>query len=163
MMRVLQTSLVLLALVGFLFQGIWAGAPAGQSLCIGCEREDNDWRWDICEPCIPGVRDCCDDVQRSDECSDCPLGSSAQTPSSCNCIDIPLIGGMPTLLSAPVRADSFFPAVVQDTFPNTPAVCAQWAYDLHSPAYWARAGPMWRDGAPPRLLAPIARWTVLTI
>jgi len=159
--RFFHFLLVLLASVGFLFQSMWAGMPSGHGLCLGCER-DGGWGWTISEPCEPAVRDCCEEDHEAAE------SRSASVPPShgsndCGCVDVPMSGSVATAVVGPVRADRS----AAECFKGAPA--KQWmpAGDALSlarhPARWARAGPMWMAGTPPRLLAPMARMTVLTV
>jgi len=159
--RFFHFLLVLLASLGFLFQSIWAGVPNGHGLCLGCER-DGGWGWTISEPCVPGVRDCCEEDHEADE-SRLASGPIAHSSDECGCVDVPLNGSIAAAVAGPVRAD----LSVAECFKGAPT--EQWmpagdALGLaHYPTCWARAGPMWMDGTPPRLLTPMARMTVLTV
>lgn len=159
--RLVYPALVWLAFACFVLQSACAGLPFGHGLCIGCDR-DGSAGWTISEPCVPGVRDCCDDEHHGDEHSDGSSGPSMHDPASCGCIDVPLMGGMTVVVSAPVRVDlsasATFGQAVPAPFPTYQ--CSVGTLDL---TYWSRAGPMWRNGSPPRLLTPLARWTVLIV
>lgn len=160
--RLVYPVLVWLAFAGFVLQSACAGLPFGHGLCIGCDR-DGSAGWTISEPCVPGVRDCCDDEHRKDGATDGSSGQAVHEPASCGCIDVPLMGGMTVVASAPVRVDlsvgpTFDQALLIPAFPTD-----QYRLGIQDLTCWARAGPMWWDGSPPRLLTPLARWTVLTV
>jgi hypothetical protein len=153
--------LVLLAGVGFLFQSMWAGVPSGHGLCLGCDN-NGGWGWTISKPCVPGVRDCCDEDHDADEIQRAS-GPAAHGSNECGCVDVPLNGSVATAVSGPARAD----LSIAECFKNASTV--QWVpagdglNETHYPPCWARAGPMWITGTPPRMLTPMARMTVLTV
>lgn len=161
MLRLLQTSLVLLAVAGFLFQSVWAGVPDGHRLCIGCER-DGEWGWTISEPCVPGVPECCEQEHDLDpvEVGPAPMTHGA---NECGCIDVPLGGVRAIAVSGSIRSDLSVSECFNGTLPAPGVLTADGVFASHYPTCWISAAPLWWAGTPPRLLTPLFRWTVLGV
>ncbi|MEK6701760.1 MAG: hypothetical protein AABZ53_05825 [Planctomycetota bacterium] len=160
--RLVHPLLVWLAFAGFVLQSACVGVPFGHGLCIGCDREGSAG-WTISEPCVPGVRDCCADEHHEGESAECLSGPAVHDPADCGCIDVPLMGGMTAFVSAPVRIDVAASQLFDHVLPVPVFLADQHRFGIQDLTCWARAGPMWWDGSPPRLLTPLARWTVLTV
>jgi hypothetical protein len=156
----LQSLFVWLALLGLLLQAVTAGLPAGQAICIGCERGEDGWGWTVSEPCPPSIDGCCCDDEGPDRTT--PVFASAEfTTDGCGCVDLPLIGGpIAAVLTSARGAGSFETEFVAAAAPG--AVSAHVALAGATPKAAARARPVWGHH-PPRLLAPMARRTILIV
>ncbi|MBM4109275.1 MAG: hypothetical protein FJ255_10785 [Phycisphaerae bacterium] len=153
MVQPLRNLLIVLGVVGFLLQALAVGGGAGQAMCVGCER---GW-WTISPPCAPeqGV-DCCDKGEDDGTTPAHSDHSQGRSNDDCGCIDIPLPHGTPLAAAAP--------RIEQGSGWDTPvAIAVLWQRRTRDVfpirTTWARAGPE----SAPRLLTPLARFTVLVI
>lgn len=162
---VLKSALCWLAFAGFMVQSLSAGLPGGPrawALCLGCERTDA--AWSICEPCVPGVSDGCDEDcgPGSAAGGSVEVGAAARAEGRCGCIDILLPGGPAPATARAVSTTS----LLSDTFKATTAAPMLMVAQASPDPPWlacARAGPQWRNEALPRLLVPLSRKAVLII
>ncbi len=159
--RLTQLLLVWFAVIGMLVQSMWGAVPAGHGLCIGCEQSEG-WGVTISQPCAATQKNCC--AEHEEEASREPTsGSVIHATGHCGCIDIPIGGSLGAVVAGSTRPN--VPAV-QDFKPLPQFHCTSLVFSMSSglnTSCWARAGPAWADGPPPRLLIPRARCTIYTV